>query len=296
MSGGGEPLGGYDRVSGSVPAAAGPDVMLQFQDSTYVAGAQAGRMQSTPQQPQGADDSFGATQHAPGGGGEAGGGAPSRWGFLSIGFYRPYFDVDTVDVLERIQESLMPYPRSAFLEKTSLNPDMYGPFWICTTLVFLTAALGNLSAYLSHRASISGRSAWHYDINLVSWATGIVYGYTLAVPLVLYFALRYINISSGLVQLWCLYGYSLFVFIPTSFLTVIPVEFLRWVAVLGATALSATFLGTNLRAQLVANHDSWLLVVGGAVCLQVVLGVLLKLYFFTHFGGSGTSIAPTTSV
>ena len=49
---------------------------------------------------------------------------PGRWGFLSVAFYRPYFDVDTVDVVERVRDSLLPWPRSNFLEKTSLNPDM----------------------------------------------------------------------------------------------------------------------------------------------------------------------------
>jgi hypothetical protein len=58
--------------------------------------------------------------------GSHGGGpdAPQGWqGYFSVVAYRPYFNVDTVDVLERIKDSLFPY-QSDFVEKTSHNPDM----------------------------------------------------------------------------------------------------------------------------------------------------------------------------
>eukprot|EP00271_Cylindrocystis_brebissonii_P002946 TRINITY_DN13691_c0_g1_i1.p1 TRINITY_DN13691_c0_g1~~TRINITY_DN13691_c0_g1_i1.p1 ORF type:complete len:291 (-),score=65.43 TRINITY_DN13691_c0_g1_i1:343-1215(-) len=280
----------FDKVSGSVPVAAGPDVMLQFQDSTYGAGTAAaagpGRIGTSSQPPRNVDDSF--STPGPGGGPSAAPPPSSRWGLLTIGYYRPYFDVDTIDVLERIRDSLFPFPRSNFLEKTSLNPDMYGPFWICTTLIFVTAALGNLSAYLSHATTSASDdpSVWYYDINKVSWAAAIFYGYTAVVPAALYFLLRYLGVSSGLVQLWCLYGYSLFVFIPTSFVSVVPLEFVRWLVVAVATVVSATFLGTNLKTQIAVGMDKWILLVTGAVALQCLLGLILKLYFFTYFGST----------
>lgn len=90
----------------------------------------------------------------------------------------------------------------------------YGPFWICSTLIFVTASLGNFAAYLSYKSKTTGH--WHYDINLMSRAALLFYGYVGLVPLGLYFLLRYLGVVSGLIQLWCLYGYSLFVFIPAS--------------------------------------------------------------------------------
>ncbi|GJP67968.1 hypothetical protein CLOP_g24730 [Closterium sp. NIES-67] len=175
----------------------------------------------------------------------------------------------------------MPFPRSAFLEKTALNPDIYGPFWICTTLVFLSASLGNLASYLSYAAGSGSDEHWHYNIDVVSWAAAIFYGYVAVVPLVLFFLLRYLQVSAGLVQLWCLYGYSLAVYIPISFISVVPLNLLRWLIVLGATAISCVFLGFNLRAQITDGHEMWFPVTLGAVLLQAGLGVLLKLYFFT---------------
>ncbi|KAJ6757209.1 hypothetical protein OIU74_026455 [Salix koriyanagi] len=100
-----------------------------------------------------------------------------------------------------------------FTEKTVNNPDLYGPFWICTTLIFVAASIGTFVTYIAHKLQ---KKEWNYDINLVTWSAGVFYGYVLLVPLVLYVILKYFSAPSGLVQLFCLYGYSLFVFIPCA--------------------------------------------------------------------------------
>ncbi|KAG8100709.1 hypothetical protein GUJ93_ZPchr0013g34079 [Zizania palustris] len=43
---------------------------------------------------------------------------------FSVAVYKPYFDVDTSDVVERIWELVFPF-RGTFTEKTSENPDLY---------------------------------------------------------------------------------------------------------------------------------------------------------------------------
>jgi len=42
---------------------------------------------------------------------------------FSVAAYKPYFDVDTSDVLERIKESLFPW-KGSFTEMISNNPDL----------------------------------------------------------------------------------------------------------------------------------------------------------------------------
>lgn len=42
---------------------------------------------------------------------------------FTIAAYKPYFDVDTPDVLERIKYSLFPF-NDTFNEKTADNPDL----------------------------------------------------------------------------------------------------------------------------------------------------------------------------
>ncbi|GBG67882.1 hypothetical protein CBR_g1001 [Chara braunii] len=193
---------------------------------------------------------------------------------FSIAYYRPYFDVDTSDVLERILETFIPF-RSTFNEKTSAQPDMYGPFWICTTLIFLSSALGNIANYLS-----SEEKTWHLDISNVSRSTGIFYGYVGVVPLVLFAVLKYFGMSSGLVQLWCMYGYSLFIYIPCTFISVVPKELVRWIALGTSAAFSTWFLATNMRAHVKQTSERWVLIVLAAMCLHTALAFLLKLFFF----------------
>ncbi|XP_073389567.1 uncharacterized protein [Physcomitrium patens] len=230
--------------------------------------------------PNDADETF----SQPGHGGQGGQGIPGpnqAWqGYFNVLSYRPYFNVDTVDVTDRIKDSLK--VDVGFVEKTSQNPDMYGPFWICSTLVFVTASLGNLAAYLSYKSKTTG-GHWHYDINLMSSAALVFYGYVGLVPLALYFLLRYLGVTSGVFQLWCLYGYSLFVFIPASFLSVVPWEIVRWLVVGAASFMSAIFVGGNIRTQIRTANDRWLAIVIGTVATHLALGLVLKFYFFTYF-------------
>ncbi|KAG6490794.1 hypothetical protein ZIOFF_052107 [Zingiber officinale] len=205
---------------------------------------------------------------------------PQQSGWMhafTVGAYKPYFDVDTADVLERIKDSLFPF-RGTFTEKTSDNPDLYGPFWICTTLIFVAAAIGTFVTYLAHKLQ---HKEWDYDINLVTWSAGLFYGYVTFVPLGLFIILKYFSTPSGLVQLWCLYGYSLFVFIPALCLSIVPVEIFRWVIVGIAGFMSATFVALNLRTHIMSSGDRWFLIVAGIFLLQLALAVVLKLYFFT---------------
>lgn len=283
MSTGYTSLGSEAAVTGSVPVAAGPSHALQFQESnlqTFPPSDPRGKLTGSFQPPQDADDTF----SKPANGGPGNNAAAPSSGFMaffSVHAYRPYFNVDTSDVVQRIVDSVFPL-RGDFVEKTSHNPDMYGPFWICSTLVFLTAALGNLAEYLAHKTSAGG-TVWHYDITKVSGSAGLFYGYVGIVPLALYFVLKYLGVTSGLVQLWCLYGYSLFVFIPASFFSAVPVEAVRWVAVGVAGVMSAVFLGVNIRSHIKTASERWLLIVIGSAVVQLGLALVVKRYFFTFF-------------
>ena len=56
----------------------------------------------------------------------AGSDEPQQSGWFrtfTVAAYKPYFDVDTMDVVERIKDSLFPF-RGTFNEKTSSNPDL----------------------------------------------------------------------------------------------------------------------------------------------------------------------------
>lgn len=77
--------------------------------------------------------------------------------FWSLEYYTFLFNVDTNEVLYRLLRSLIPYPPT-FLDLVKRNPDLYGPFWIASTLIFFITFSSHIAAYLS-----SG-SSYEYDV------------------------------------------------------------------------------------------------------------------------------------
>ena len=60
---------------------------------------------------------------------------------------RKYFDVELDEIKEKLKYSLMPYSPK-FQQLAERNPDLYGPFWIFATLVYIVAVAGNISNYI----------------------------------------------------------------------------------------------------------------------------------------------------
>jgi hypothetical protein len=70
-------------------------------------------------------------------------------GCLSVRFYQPYFDVDTVDISSRISCAMFYCRREEnFLSLLKDKPDAYGPIWIATTLVFAVAVTSHINSWL----------------------------------------------------------------------------------------------------------------------------------------------------
>ncbi|XP_027367129.1 protein YIPF1 homolog [Abrus precatorius] len=265
------------KVSGSVPAVPDPPtVTVKFADSnlqTFPPSGTQAKIIGGSRPPRDVDETFSRSSLSASD-------EPQQSGWFSAfspATYKPYFDVDTSDVLERIKDSLYPF-RGTFKEKTASNPDLYGPFWICTTLIFVAASIGTFVTYIAHKLK---NQEWNYDINMVTWSAGLFYGYVTIVPLCLYVILKYFSVPSGLVQLFCLYGYSLFVFIPALCMSVVPWEIVRWLVAGVAGFMSATFVALNLRAHIMSAGERWVLIVAGIFLLQLALALALKIYLFT---------------
>ena len=92
--------------------------------------------------------------------------AAGSMSFWSITYYQPLFDVDTLQVLNRIKGALLPRPKGAFFEQIAANPDLYGPFWIATTLIFAMAITANLASYFSFTPT-KAHPVWSYNFNQV---------------------------------------------------------------------------------------------------------------------------------
>ena len=123
-------------------------------------------------------------------------------------------------------------------------------------------------------------------------AAGLVYGYTLVIPMVLFLALRYFGSeSANLLECWALYGYGNLIWIPVALISWSRIDILNWVFVAAGCALSTAFLVRNLYPVLSATDrqtSKALLIV--VVVLHFALAVTIKFLFFAH--GSPVASSP----
>ena len=127
--------------------------------------------------------------------------------------------MDTAQILHRCRSSI--YPRQNFLDVMEGNPDLYGPFWIATTVVVILFMTGTISQYLAS----TGKGHFAYDFKLLSGAAGLIYGYTLFIPLALWGVLKWFGSeSANLMECWALYGYGNLIWIPVALVSWSPLQ------------------------------------------------------------------------
>lgn len=205
------------------------------------------------------------------------GGSSKRF-LWTLSFYAQFFDVDTSSVLQRCWAAL--YPRANFLDVLEGNPDLYGPFWIATTVVLILFLGGTISDYLAQ----TGKEAFAYDFRLLSGAAGLIYGYTFVLPVALYLALRYFGSeSANLLECWALYGYANLIWIPVALISWSPITILNWVFVGVGFGVSVAFLLRNLYPVLSAtDRQTSKVLLFVVVALHFGLALAIKVLFFAH--------------
>lgn len=234
------------------------------------------------------------------------GGEKQTGGFWTFEYYQSFFNVDTLQVLDRIKGSVMPLPGRNFVKHhIRSNPDLYGPFWISVTLVFSVAISGNLSTFLRE----TGNTDFHYrpEFHRVSIAAVTVFLYAWLVPLGVWGFLTWRQSVerqiSGytFLETVCVYGYSLFIYIPTSILWTIPFNWLQWLLIVVAMVISGSMLVMTfwpaVRDDTKLTAFATMAVI---VSLHALLAVGCKLYFFqeamnTGLSHSGPQITPASN-
>lgn len=222
---------------------------------------------------------------------------------LALSFYTQFFDVDTNEVLRRCWAAL--YPRAPFLDVIDGNPDLYGPFWIATTVVFILFLAGTLNLRMG------GPTDDGFNWGLLSGASGLIYGYTGVIPIGLWATLRWFGSeSANLLECWCLYGYANIVWIVVAAISWSRIDsmfkslllmakslilaVLNFIFVALGFAVSAVFLVRNLYPVLSATDiktSKILLIV--MVVLHAGLAIAIKVLFFAH--GSPVAKTPPTN-
>ncbi|KAK4554051.1 hypothetical protein LTR86_008892 [Recurvomyces mirabilis] len=244
---------------------------LEFHNSTFDQTPSGGRNKPLPPD----QTSFLPTPNTSSRGGPQSNSKRYLW---SLSFYQQFFDVDTSQILHRSRSAL--FPKQNFLDILEGNPDLYGPFWIATTVVVILFLTGTISSYLAS----TGKGHFAYDFKLLSGAAGLVYGYTAFIPLGLWAILKWRGSEgANLMECWCLYGYGNLIWVVVALVSWSPLTALNYAFVGVGFALSATFLFRNLYPVVSATDAKTsraLLIV--VLALHAGFAIAIKVLFFAH--------------
>jgi hypothetical protein len=203
-------------------------------------------------------------------------------------FIRPYFKVTFNDIKARIIKSFVPINNS-FFDIAVEHPDLYGPFWIYTTLIYVIAAGGALSYYFTNSVN-------NYFQAFVPVAGSILYFFGFGFPFVMWLCLRIFKNEMKYVSLICLYGYSLTCFIPVLILCACGFAWVQWLLLLYGIANSTAFVMLNLWNHIRSIEEKkkyiFLGIFGAG---QFILFLILKFYFFGSFK-SNSNVTNTTQI
>ena len=188
-----------------------------------------------------------------------------------------YFNVELIDIKQKLKGALIPFNKS-FYQSIEINADLYGPFWIFTTIIFLIALIGNFSSYMH----AEDKNKFVYDYNHVPHAIFIIYGFGFGAPILLWLIMKFIfRIDIDLITNICIYGYSYTILIPILLICIIPLKLISTLALLYFLIHSCTFLFHNMYLVIQQKaQKSKYVVLGLLGSIQLVLFFFLKFYFF----------------
>lgn len=194
-----------------------------------------------------------------------------------LGFIGKYFNVELNDVISKLKGACIPFNKS-FYESVENTPELYGPFWTFTTIIFLIALIGNFNSYIH----AEDKENYVYDYNNVPYAISIIYGFGFGAPIILWLISKFVfRIDIDLLTNLCVYGYSYTILVPILLLCIIPLKLISTLALLYFLLHSCTFLFYNMYLiiqQKAPKAKFFVLGLLGGV--QLVLFLLLKFYFF----------------
>ncbi|KAI8367882.1 hypothetical protein EDC96DRAFT_506404 [Choanephora cucurbitarum] len=181
--------------------------------------------------------------------------------------------------MERCLKSM--YPVGDFAQDTlNHQPDLYGPFWIATSVVFAvfvcSSLAGSLAAYMSGQVHV-------YDFTLLSFAVVVVYLYAFLCPALVWASTKYFGCQPSLLDIINYYGYGLTIWIPVSLLCIMPFDYARWAFVGTAFLITAVFLVKNLYIVISRTDAKTSRIILIAILLaHTIFALVLKMAFYSY--------------
>ncbi|PIK49867.1 hypothetical protein BSL78_13272 [Apostichopus japonicus] len=215
--------------------------------------------------------------------------------FWSFEYYQQFFDVDTSQVGRRLLGSFVPQFGQTYLDShLRPSPDLYGPFWVCITLVFTLVISADLSLY-SQESYADAHHNTHFS--WINRAALMVFLYTWLVPVILYAQLYWRGVPTGqtFIEMVCLYGYSLTLFVPASLLCIIGNDYIRGIIVLVTCGLAGYVLLTSLWKGLEKDNNKIGLITLVCLALLHIAFAFAFLMFYISFADVDTPAATKPS-
>ncbi|KAL9646425.1 hypothetical protein ABK040_006423 [Willaertia magna] len=242
----------------------------------------------------------------------------SQYNFWNIEYYMPYFNINTTEVALRLSKPFLflfqtNQPFISFIRRGKKQSDLWGPFWVITSLIVVIVMTSNLSELINinsigrkikddltpkslfntnntndnNKINDSSILEWTLDFSVISVGSTLFYVYSIVVPAMLWFMMKYKGIMINLIETICVYGYSFIVILPCLLLCIFDITWLRWLLILLGFIYSSLFIIFSLLPE-------WKKVVNGpqdnlfllifvlfVFILHVLLACFVKLYFYT---------------
>ena len=189
-------------------------------------------------------------------------------------FIKQHFDVNENIVKRRLYHSLIPF-NPFFHDISKEKPDLYGPLWIYTSLVFIIAASGEISSYFH------GDVSSDYFEQFVPISALMIYGIGIGLPFALWAIMKLFGSKPFFVSILCTYGYSFTAYIPASLVCMYPNKTLHILVIGVAVFISTSFLLVNCWqdfSKYVKSRTYFLLAL--IVIAQLIIYLVMVLYFF----------------
>ena len=193
----------------------------------------------------------------------------------NLSFLQVYFDFETDEIIQRLIASLIPFNKN-FINLVEQKPDLYGPFWIYTTLIFIVASAASLTKY------IQGATDEDYFQKFIPLAMSVIYGIGFCLPLIVKVLMYIFGSETSFVLVLNIYAYSFSIYAPILILC-IPFEKLQWLLLFYAVLSSTCFLLLNFWKELSKYVDNRKYFILGVIGIfQFSLFFVIKLKFFAH--------------
>lgn len=193
----------------------------------------------------------------------------------NLSFLQIYFDFETEEIIKRLIASLIPFNKN-FINIVEKKPDLYGPFWIYTTLIFIVASAGSLTKY------IQGATNEDYFQKFIPLAMSIIYGIGFCLPVIIKVLMYLFGSETSFVLVLNIYAYSFSIYAPI-FILCIPLESLQWLLLFYAVLSSTCFLLLNFWKELTKYVDNRKYFILGVIGIfQISLFFVIKLKFFAQ--------------